>query len=86
MNSDLKLDFKRVKKSHSSAHSILTEELKKLRIKLKLIPFPFCELECAWISICTKIQPLECIISSLREINQELLDSDTNNEIIQYSW
>ena len=86
MNSDLKLDFERAKKSYSSTHSILTEELKKLRIKLMLIPFPFCELECAWISVCTKIQPSECIISSLREVNQELQVSETKHHYIQYFW
>ena len=86
MNPDLKLEFDRVKRSPSSTHRILTEELKRLRRKLEIIPFPFCELDCAWISFCIKIQPVECIISSLRVANQELIKSEVQDVLVQYSW
>ena len=86
MNSDFKLDLERVGKSHSSTHSFLMEELKRIRKKLEIIPFPFCELDCSWITVCTKIQTVECIINYLREANKDLTDFSASNEQVQYNW
>jgi hypothetical protein len=86
MHSELKLDFNGVSNSHSSTHGILMEELKKLRKKMRIIPFPFCELDCALISFCTRIQPLECIINLLREANQEVLVFNNKDTEVPYTW
>ena len=86
MNYDSKLKLEGVKKSRSSTHSLLSEELKKLRRKLNVIPFPFCELECTWIPICIKIQASECLLSSLRAMNQVQPTSESEIVFIKSSW
>ena len=86
MNSAFKLDFGRVGKSHSLTHRLLMEELNRITKKLEIMPFPFCELDCAWITVCTKIQPVECIINFLREANKDLTDLCAFDEQVQCSW
>lgn len=86
MNSDFKLDFGRVGKPHISTNSLLMEELKRIRKKLEIILFPFCELDCSWISVCTKIQTVECIINYLRKASKDLTNLSASNEQVQYNW
>jgi len=86
MHSEFKLNIDGVSNSHSSTHSFLMEELKKLRRKMEIYPFPFCEQECSLISVCTRIQPLECILHLFREANKELAISDCEEKGVKLSW
>ncbi|MHA2290026.1 MAG: hypothetical protein ACXABG_14670 [Promethearchaeota archaeon] len=86
MRYEFKLDSNGVRNSHSSTYTTLKEELKKLRKKMEITPFPFCETNCSLISVCKKIQPLECILDSLRRANQEVMVFDNGIGKIKYSW
>ncbi len=86
MHTDLKLDFRETARPQSTTHSLLLSELKRLRKKLKIIPFPFCELDCTWISICTENQPQECILSMFHFVNQELSTQGSRYDSARYVW
>ncbi len=86
MHSDFNLDSGGINELHSTTRKLLTDELRQLRKRMKIIPFPFCELECPWLPICRIKQPLECVISVIREANQEYTDLNTKIDSIQYFW
>jgi len=52
-----------------STRQLLLKELQLASKRLLTTLFPFCELDCPWISICRKIKATQCISAFLLEID-----------------
>ena len=71
MGSDSKVEYKGIHHNNGSSRVLVLEELHRLKEKLSSTPFPFCELDCPWLSICFKISTSECILSLLLDVKTE---------------
>ena len=71
MGSDSKVEYKGIHHSNGSSRVLVLEELHRLKEKLSSTPFPFCELDCPWLSICSEISTSECILSLLFDVKTE---------------
>ena len=71
MGSYSKVEYRGINNSHGSIRAIVLEELHRLKEKLNTTPFPFCELNCPWLTICLDNSTSECILSLLLNVNSE---------------
>jgi len=86
MGSDSKVEYKGIHHSNGSSRAIFLRELHHLKEKLASTPFPFCELDCPWLTICLEISTSECILSLLWDMNNEYSEEIAEGNINQIQW
>ncbi len=86
MDSDSKVEYRGINHSNVSCRAIVLDELHRLREKLNSTPFPFCELDCPWLTICLVISTSECILSLLLGVNTENSRVMGEKRIIRIQW
>ena len=79
-------DYKGSHHSNESSRLIVLEELHRLKEKLSSTPFPFCELDCPFLTICLDICTSECILSLLMSLNSETPRDLGDDRIIRVQW
>ncbi len=69
----------------SSIRKLLLKELKKTSDRLNRVPQPYCELDCPWMTFCSKYGFDWCILITLIETN---LLSESLGSLLQgeFSW
>jgi len=86
MGSDSKVEYKGIRLSNRSSRALFLRELNHLKEKLCLTPFPFCELDCPWLTICLEISTSECILSLLWDVNNEYYEEIEEERINRIHW
>ena len=86
MDSDSKVKNRGIQHSNESSRLIVLEELHRLKENLTSTPFPYCELDCPWLTVCLEIHTSECIISLLLSLNAENYRESEDNRILRVQW
>ena len=86
MGSDSKVEYRGINHENASCRAIVLEELHLLKEKLNTTPFPFCELDCPWLTICLDISSSECILSFLLKVNSENPRDIGGKRVIRIQW
>jgi hypothetical protein len=86
MSNDLNINSEHKTTSGYSTRNLLLKELHLASKRLLRTPFPFCESDCPWISICRKIKATECISAFLLEINASKKGCTAINPDVHISW
>ncbi len=86
MGSDSKVETRGIDHSKVSSRAIVLRELHNLKEKLNSTPFPFCELDCTWLSICLKNNVSECILSILISAGNEIIEENQEEMISRVQW
>lgn len=86
MDSDSKVKYRGLHHSNVSSRLKLLEELHRLKEKLSSTPFPFCELDCPFLTSCLDTCTSECILSLLMSLNTESPRDLGDDWMIRVQW
>jgi hypothetical protein len=86
MGSDSKVKYRGLHHSNESTRLKVLEELHRLKEKRLSTPFPFCELNCPFLTICSDNCTSECILSHLISLNTESPIDLEDERLIRIQW
>lgn len=86
MDSDSKAKYRGLFQRNASSRLLVLEELQRLKEKMCQTPFPFCEVDCPWLTICLDITASECILSLLLSLSSEKTGDIDDEKLIRIQW
>ncbi|MHA2215635.1 MAG: hypothetical protein ACXADW_12190 [Candidatus Hodarchaeales archaeon] len=79
-------DYKGSHLNNVSSRLKVLEELHRLKEKLSSTPFPFCELDCPFLTVCLDSCTSECILSQLISLNTESPRDLEDERMTRVQW
>jgi hypothetical protein len=86
MGSDSKVEYRGIDHNNGYCRAIVLEELHRLKEKLNATPFPFCELDCPWLTFCLEKFASDCVLSLLMSLNSENPREIDDEGFIRIKW